>query len=127
MRKELPRKRFTLEADLFIMHSYIKEKEDPRPYLPYVLMVVEAGSGMIVGHELMIAKPALEMVWAQAQVGLLTTITHLQGIPHRVAVRDERLHNLLIPVAAGLGIQLFVSHRLPALDEVRTTLEDWVG
>ena len=127
LRQQLDRKKFILEADLFVMPSVIQEKDDPRPLLPYVLMIAEAQSGMIVGNELAVARPSLDAVWAKAQTGLLDTLARLQAIPQQIAVRDERLHNLLVPIAAGLGIQLLISHRLPMLDEARAAFEDWMG
>ena len=123
MRRDFPRRRFTLQADLFALRSQIKEKEDPRPYLPYILLVVEANSGMVLGTDLMIAKPSLDAVWAQTQSGFLETVARLENIPSRIAVRDQRLYNLLTPIARGLGIRLRVSRRLPALDEARAAIE----
>lgn len=123
MRRDFPRQRFTLQADLFAVRSQIKEKEDPRPYLPYILIVVEADSGMVLGTDLMIAKPSLDAVWAQTQLSFLETVARLESIPHRIAVRDQRLYNLLTPIARGLGIRLRVSRRLPALDEARAAIE----
>ncbi len=127
LREQLPRASFTLEADLFTLPTFIKEKDDPWPYLPYVLLVVEAESGLIVGHELMIAQPSLEVVWRQTQASLLDTLSRLQNLPNRLAIRDERLFNLLMPLAAGLGIQLERARRLPALDEARAVFEHRMG
>jgi hypothetical protein len=127
MRQELPRQQFTLEAGLFALPTYIKDEGDARPYLPYHLMIVEANSGMIVGTALMVAKPDMDSVWQQTVVHFLDAIAGLDGLPQRIAVSSERLHGLLIPIAAGLGIRLQLSDNLPALDEARGTLEQWLG
>ncbi len=126
MRKELPRQSFTLEAELFTLPSFIKDEEDERPYLPYSLMIVEAESGLILAMELMVAKPSLDAVWEQAAAKLLDTLSQMGALPKRIAVRSERLQNILIPIAAGLGSQLQISPRLPALDEARTAMEMWM-
>jgi hypothetical protein len=123
IREGLSRHRFTLQADLFAIPSQIKEKGDPRPYLPYVLLVVDADSGMILATDLFVAKPSLDAVWAQAQAGFLGTITRIGSIPRRIAVPDQRLYSLLTPIARGLGSQLHLSQRMPALDEARALLE----
>ncbi|MGD8791060.1 MAG: hypothetical protein PVF47_00800 [Anaerolineae bacterium] len=117
------RQTFALEVDLFAMPSYVKEKDDTRPYVAYNLMLVEASSGMIVGTEVMIAKPDFSAMEAQAQAGFLDTLERLRATPGLVAVRDERLYHLLAPAASALGFQLLVSPRLPALDEARDALE----
>jgi hypothetical protein len=127
MRQQFPHQKFSLEADLFVMPSAIQEKDDPRPLLPYLLLIVEGRSGMIVGNEIAVAKPALDAVWAQAQMGMMDTITRLQAIPQQISVRDQRLHDLLVPIAAGLGIRLKVARRLRALDEARAAFEAWMG
>lgn len=126
MQKQLPRQRFALQADLFAMSSPIKEKEDPRPYLPYALMVVEADSGLILGTELMAPKPSLEAVWHQAPTKLLDAIARMGLLPHQIAVRSARVRDVLAPAATGLGIRLKVSRRLPALDHARAALERWM-
>jgi hypothetical protein len=127
MRRELPRQQFTLQADLFALPAHVKEKEDPRPYLLYNLMIVEASSGMILGTDLLAPKPSLDALWAQAPTRFLDAIALMGYLPQRIAVRDERLYSLLLPLAAGLGIRLERSWRLPALDEARTTLETWMA
>lgn len=125
IRKNLPRQEFVLEADLFAMPQYVKEKEDPRPLLAYHLMVVEASSGIIVAGDVLLAKPTFQVMWAQAQVAVLQALQTLESIPRLIAVRDERLAEILLPLATGLDIDLVVSERLPALDEARTALERW--
>jgi hypothetical protein len=126
LRKQFPVQRFSLQVDLFAMPASIKEKDDPRPYMPYSLMVVEAQSGLIVGTELMAPKPSLETVWTQTPARFLDAVTRLGRLPSQIAVRNERIQDLLAPTAAGLGIQIKVSRRLPALDQARTALERWM-
>jgi hypothetical protein len=123
MRRTLRREEFALEADLFALHTQIIEKGDPRPYLPYTLLVVEADSGFILGIELLIAQPSLDAVWQQTTARFLDALTRMGSLPSLIVVRDERLYQLLVPVAASLGIQLRVSRRLPALDEARAAVE----
>jgi hypothetical protein len=127
MRNELPRQDFTLEIDLFALTTFVKDKEDERPYLPYHLMVVEAETGFIIGGELLVAKPSLDAVWEQVGHKLLDAVERLGGRPYRIAVQSERLQNLLVPITAGLGIRLQFADRLPALDEAREIMERWMG
>jgi hypothetical protein len=108
------------------MRATIKEKDDPRPYLPYSLMMVEASSGFILGTELLAPKPSLDAVWTQAPARFLDTVVRLGSLPSQITVRSERIRDLLAPTAAGLGIQIKVSRRLPALDQARASLERWM-
>jgi Domain of unknown function (DUF6930) len=123
MRRNLPRQKWILQVDLFLMGMVVREKDHPRPYLPYLLLVVEAGSGMILGTELLVAEPSLDTMWGKAQAAFLKILTRLQGVPYRIDVHNKRLHSLMEPIAAGLGVQLQISRRLPALDAARHEME----
>jgi len=130
MRQERSRGPLTLEADLFALPTFIQNEPNTRPYIPYTLMVVEADSGFIVGVELLIAEPSLDAVWAQIAPKFLDTLEKLEALPFRLAVSDERLQNILMPIAAGLGIRLQATDELPALDEARaalTHMQGWRG
>jgi hypothetical protein len=70
------------------------------------------------------ADPGLDAVWLRTQDSLLQIFERLEGIPSRIAVRDEWQAALFGHVARNLGIELIVSHTLPALDEARFALED---
>ena len=116
----------TVQADLFLMPSPIKEKEDPWPYFPYNLMMVEARSGVILGTDLLAPKPSLDTVWAKVPEAFLNVLRRLGSLPTEVAVRSERLYELLKPVTAGLGIRLTRQRSLPALDQAKAHLEQWM-
>lgn len=124
--RQLPRQKMTVQADLFLMPSPIKEKEDPRPYFPYNLMMVEARSGVILGTDLLTPKPSLDTVWAKVPEAFLNVLRRLGSLPTEVAVRSERVYELLEPVADGLGIRLTRQRSLPALEQARATLEQWM-
>jgi hypothetical protein len=124
--RQLPRQKMTVEADLFLMPSPIKGKEDPRPYFPYNLMMVEARSGVILGTDLLTPKPSLDAVWAKAPEAFLNVLRRLGSLPTVVAVRSERVYELLKPGAAGLGIRLTRRRSLPALEQAKAHLEQWM-
>jgi hypothetical protein len=126
MRKSLPLVDAALETDLFAMPQYVKEKEDPRPYLVYNLLKVDAESGMILGTEVLLAKAGYQAMWAEAQASLLQTMERQGGIPQLLAVRDERLAEIVAPIADSLGFEMVVSRKLPALDEARAAFEQWL-
>jgi len=121
--RRFPRQRLTLQADLFIMPGGIQEKDDPRPYLAYNLLVVEAQSGLVLGTELLTPKPTLDAMWEQVPTRFTNILARLGQLPGQVAVRTERIRDLLEPATAGLGIPVKVSRHLPALDEARAFLE----
>jgi hypothetical protein len=127
VRENLPKANTALEVDLFPVPQYVKEKEDPRPFLVYSFLIVDGGSGMILGTEVLLAKAGYPAMWAEAQVGLLALIERLGGVPEIVAVRDQRVADIVAPVVAGLGARLIISAVLPALDEARAAFEQFLG
>jgi hypothetical protein len=124
--RRLPRQKMTVQADLFLMPSPVKGKESPRPYFPYNLMAVEARSGVILGTDLLAPKPSLDAVWTKAPEVFLNVLRSLGSLPTEVAVRSERLYELLGPVTAGLGIRLTRKRSLPALEQAKAALEQWM-
>jgi len=123
MRAQLPRRPIGLEVDLFIMPVYVRDKDDPRPYFPYILLAVESKSGFVLGSELLAPKPSLDAVWAKAPERFVDALRRLGVIPARIFVARERVWRLLEPVATALGIRLVQARSLPALERARAFLE----
>lgn len=125
--RRLPRRKMILEIDLFGMPTPIKEKDDPRPYLPYNLLTVEARSGMILGTDLLAPKPSLSAVWTKAPAAFVKTLQRSGSLPAEVVVCRERVYRLLEPVTSKLGIRLTQKRRLTALEQARAAMEQWMG
>lgn len=125
--RRLPRRKITVQADLFVMSSYIQESADARPYLAYNLMTVDARSGMILGADVLAPKPTLDAVWAKAPEVFLKILRRMGSRPTEVAVSSERLYRLLEPVTAGLGIRLTLKPWLPTLEGAKAALAQLMG
>ena len=119
--KELPRVRNLLEVDFFAVPAYIGEK-GVRPFYPYMLLVVESESGLIVGTELLEPKPSLKEMWGRVPLTLLSQLVRLGIVPERIRVRTPFLCQMLQPLAGELGLEVTASDTLPALDEAKEEL-----
>jgi hypothetical protein len=118
--QQTPQGKHKIESDFFMLPSPIHEGE--RPFFPYVLLTVDARSGMILGTELLHPQPSLEAMWGQVPA---TLISHLAGVgvlPKEIKVRSDLLFQLLQPVAEELGFKLKQSNRLRGLDEAKESL-----
>lgn len=113
----------TLEIDLFIYLSPVKEKGDERPYFPYMLMVVDAESGMILGSDLLPPLPSLQAMWAKVPMTLVEHWAGARMVPARVQVKSRLLNSLLQPLSEELGFALEEAEALPSLDLARHELE----
>lgn len=127
MGSELQMVKAMVEVDLFMINATIQETRGDRPFLPYTLLVVDSQSGMILGSDLAVADPDLDAAWLEAQNSVLKVFKRMGGIPWRIVVRDEWQADLFAHIAHHLGIELYVSARLPALDEARFAFEQRMG
>jgi hypothetical protein len=119
--KQLPVSKSRLEVDLFMFPSPIQEKED-RPFFPYVLLVIDAQSGMILGNEMLKPEPSLEAMWGLVPMKLVQQLARARIAPKEVTVRSELLSQLLLPLAESLGFKLKQSDVLPGMDMAKEFL-----
>ncbi|MFN0120630.1 MAG: DUF6930 domain-containing protein [Blastocatellia bacterium] len=112
-----------LEMELMMMPMPTADKGQ-RPCFPYLLMIVDETSGMIVKTDLMAPTPSLEAMWGDVPNRMMSTIEQLGAIPGVVRVRSSLLMGLLQPLSLELGFQLKHADELPALDEAMDMLMD---
>lgn len=118
----LPTTDARFEADLFFLPIWIQERKGDRPYIPYMVLLVDADSGYVFGSEVITSVPSLEEAWGKAITALAALIVRTGVLPSRLAVRSRILFTLFQPLAEDLGIQLYRTDRLPALDRARDFL-----
>ncbi len=109
------------EIDFFIFPAKIGKKNQ-RPSLPYMLMVVDSKSSMVVGHETFLADPSLEDMWGKVPGVLVHQFAKTGILPLEIRVRSALLYALLQPIAEELKLQLRHFDILPGLDEAKETL-----
>jgi hypothetical protein len=119
--KRLPRSLHTIEIDFFMMRSVVHEK-DARPYFPYMLLLVEASRGIVLGGELLSPEASLEAMWGSIGTHVVKSLVGVRIVPQQISVRSDLLLGLLQPLADELGFQLKQSPFLPGLDPAREAL-----
>jgi hypothetical protein len=106
------------ELDAFYMRSRVLEGE--RPYHPKIALLVDARSGMIVGHHL----GARQVTFSQtAGHSVAEAITRHGFRPGRIAVVSSLLADALTGFATRLAIMVPVVSHLPMLAEARAAME----
>jgi hypothetical protein len=113
--KQLPRGEHTLEIDFFMFPLPIEER-GARPYLPHMLLVVEVGSGLILGSELLGPESGLVEMWGSIPVKVVYQIARTGVVPRRIKVRSPQLFALLQLLAEELGFEVKAASRLRDLD-----------
>ncbi|MGH9855237.1 MAG: DUF6930 domain-containing protein, partial [Blastocatellia bacterium] len=85
-------------------------------FFPYLLLIVEGQSGLILSTDMMQPSPSLEAMRAELPFKLAEAMSQLGAIPLVVTVRAETTASMLAPLAAELGIQIKQSPKLSSLD-----------
>ena len=114
--KRLPEVTNVIEIELTMLPMPVREKKD-RPFFPYLLMLVDASSGLILANDMLQPLPSLDAMRAEFPTKVAEHLLRLGAKPLRVAVRTETTARSLAPLAEELGIRIKLSPRLPALDE----------
>lgn len=113
--KQTPEVTNVLEIELTMLPMPMREKEE-RPFFPYLLMLAETSSGMILGQDMLQPLPSLGAMRAELPVKVAGHLLRLGIRPVRIAVRTPTTAQSLAPLAEELGIQIKLSPKLPALD-----------
>lgn len=119
--KTLPRGKTRLEIDLFPLPAPIHEK-GARPYMPYMLMVVDAASGMILGADLLQPEPTLDHMWGTFPLRVLNVFARLGAVPQEIRLRSSLLTQLTQDMADELQVKLKQSSRLAKLEAAQNML-----
>jgi hypothetical protein len=117
----LPRGEVRLEVDCFMFPAPVQDEGD-RPYFPHMLLVVDAGSGMVLGSDLLTPHPSLEAMWGRVPENLADQLFAMELAPARISVDSELLFDLLQPLASEAGFGLELSPSLPGLESARENL-----
>jgi hypothetical protein len=109
----------TLEVDVSLLHIRIGERGE-RPIAPWLLMVVEAASGMVLGSKLMtVDGGSLEELWGSVPLELAVILARIDLVPRYVQVTSQLVGGLVNTLGEELGFEVQRVRRLPALESAR--------
>lgn len=120
--QSLPQAGYDLQMDLFMFPTPVQESKDQRPILPYMVLIVEAESGVVVGTEFLTADPSLEEMWGTVPAKVADQLLGLETKPAGVTVNSGLLLQLLQPLAETAGFELGWAYSMPALEEAKQSL-----
>jgi hypothetical protein len=123
--KQLPRRSLALEIDLLSMPAAIGEKGE-RPARPYLLMLADAQSGMIVGTEMLTVEDSLREMQGQVPMLLAALLAQAGIVPNEIRVRSDLIAELLQPLANALNIKLREANQLPGIDSAMDYMFSWM-
>jgi len=109
------------EIDFFFVPAPIWEKEK-RPYYPYMSLMVEHNSGMILTFQLE-KKEEFELKFPEKFVSFLE---HVKIAPQAFLVKRDEVGRFLVPFASNLGIKIKMVESLPVLEEAQITMRGFI-
>jgi hypothetical protein len=112
--REATRIAASFECDVFPMKARIDDGESD-PFTPAVIMVADAGSGLILHVNLV--HPDEREVMTRHE--LMVAFQRMSGVPARVAVARDEVERALAPLADVLQFELVHVESLPAIQEAR--------
>ncbi|HXF85653.1 MAG TPA: hypothetical protein VNK49_09705 [Anaerolineales bacterium] len=125
LRKMMPGK-LTLEIDLYMMMDPVQEKANERPFFPFMLMLADHHSGMILGFDLLTPLPSMEAMWSEVPAVVVEKLA--EGFPPKeVLVKDAMLYMLLQPVAEEAGFRLKKESHLKMIERAQNEFLGFMG
>ena len=119
-------KNFVLEIDLFYAPTPVGEK-GKRPYIPKMLLLADASSGMIAGFQ--IIQPQEDDLENYTEIGrhLFESLHKLTTRPQEIRVADDALFDLLRGLNQQLNIKLRQTDDLRAVEAAKEELFGFFG
>lgn len=115
-------KKLHVEVHVFMLLEPAQDKPSTRPYFPYMLMVVDRKSGMVVGSAMLKPVPQWKDVWEDVPFHFLKIFGGQQAGPQTVDVMDSNLAQILGLFAEDVGYRVRLRPSLPALQAAQTAL-----
>jgi hypothetical protein len=100
--------------------------EGNRPQTAYVLLAVDAVSGMIIAEDLFQATEGIAQMWAKVPERLIEIFERLGGCPETIEVGSDRMANLLRPLGELLPFKMTRRERLATLEKARAKLSEYM-
>ena len=123
--KDKPLWPMTVQLDLIFTPLMIGLKGE-RPQTAYVLLAVDAVSGMIIAEELFLATGGIPQMWADIPERLLAIFKRLGGCPETIEVGSDRMANLLRPLGEFLPFKMVRRERLTVLENAREKITTYM-
>lgn len=123
---ELPGSNNKLEIDVFTTFLYIQEKNE-RPLVPYILLILDSETGMIVGTEMIDPLPTPEEMWGRVPAIIVEKLVSTGLRPESITVRKPILYSIFQSVCEELAVSLQLTQQMPIMDEAIKHFEDFMS
>lgn len=123
--RNLPPTMGRIDIDFFWTPASVRAEQE-RPYFPYMLLIIEPSSGMIIGSETMIAETSIDEMWGTMPLKVGLTLARQRLRPGFIRTSSEEVAAFLRPLADELNIQLQLVDALPDLENAKQMLTSFL-
>ena len=116
--KSMEKQNATVEVDIQMMEEAVREKKFDRPYFPFILLIAEKQSHMILGVDLLSPLPSLEEMW-EIVPEKVTEILANYLLPREIQTKDPLIALLLSPLEKEVGSKVNLVKRLPTIEHAK--------
>ena len=109
------------EADLIMAPTPIREKGKPG-FFPYIFLLVDENSKMVLGQEILNPSDGLEKMYSGIPGSMLEMIKQDSSRPFMIYVNSDILYSIFLPVMKELKIRLEMKKKLPVISVVKKEL-----
>lgn len=124
--KSMKKQNATVEVDIQMMEEAVRDKSFDRPYFPFMLMIAEKQSHMILGVDLLSPLPSLEEMWGHIPEKV-TEILANYLLPREIQTKDPLITLLLSPLEKEAGFKVNLVKRLPTIENAKREFRKFTG
>ena len=124
----IPKTKARFEIDLFLMPSPVMDvPEGEPPYMPFMLIVVDSKSTMIIGFELLSTKEGADAAMVRIPDALSKLLRKANIVPTKIAARHPVLCSALTAYCDAYDIKFEANANLKAADEAIASAMSYMG
>jgi len=112
----------TLELDFFLLNRPTTD-DNGQPFFPYLLLLVEKNSEMILGFEMLTAVEGFDEMFEEIPSKLILILSLQQSKPKKIHFQSERLFGMLENILGSLGVKSELKPKLKILNGARKAME----
>ena len=113
----LPEASQGLQIDLFMLPNPVREKGS-RAYFPFVVLMVDKFSGMVVSSSMLPPQPDLHSMHESLPQKVMEELVRLGHRPSKIWIRSDLLEELLHEILEKAGCPVQWVIEMPEMDEV---------
>ena len=121
--RQLCKEHYCFEIDFFMLPTHTREEEE-RPFYPYLLLIVDHQSGLIVSSEIVKPQPSLKEMWTSITSRVAQAFIKVGFIPEEIYIRRGFLTQMTNPLLKRLSIRFSEEKVLDRIDAVKNSLID---